>query len=105
MSQLSIIPTNESQTKHLKIEGTSRARKSNENFSKKSRKSHELQEEGQHNHESFKTLGGQIHYKLLKNLKLWSKEMRSSLEGSFFPETLISMSPSGSAKDQATPST
>jgi hypothetical protein len=40
--QLCMIPTNKSESKHLRIEGTSRARKSNENSSKKIRKSHEL---------------------------------------------------------------
>jgi hypothetical protein len=39
-----MIPTNKSEPKHLGIEGTRRARKSNENSSKKTQKSHELQE-------------------------------------------------------------
>jgi hypothetical protein len=73
--------TNKSKPKHLRIEGTSRARKSNENSSKKTQKSHELQEGNRRNHESFHSLGGQILYKWMKNLNLWSKEMRSSLEG------------------------
>jgi hypothetical protein len=76
-----MMPTNKSKPKHLRIEGTSRARKSNENSSKKTQKSHELQEGNRRNHESFHSLGGQILYKWMKNLNLWSKEMRSSLEG------------------------
>jgi hypothetical protein len=78
-----MIPTNKSEPKHLIIEGTSRARKSNENSSKKTRKSHELQEGDRRNHESFHTLGGQILYRRVKNLNLWSEEMRTSLEGWF----------------------
>jgi hypothetical protein len=55
--------------KRLKIEGTSRARKSNENSSKKTRKSLEPQEGNPHNHECFHSLGGQILYEMLeKNL-------------------------------------
>jgi hypothetical protein len=63
-----MIPTNKSEAKHLRIEGTSHARKSNENSSKKTRKSHELQERDRRNHESFHTLGGQILYKLVKKI-------------------------------------
>jgi hypothetical protein len=37
-------PTRKSELKHPRIRGTSRARKSNENCSKKTRKSHEIQE-------------------------------------------------------------
>jgi hypothetical protein len=81
--QLSMIPTNKSKPKHLKIEGTSRAQKSNENSSKKTRKPHEPQEGNRRNHESLHSLRGQILYKRMKNLNLWSKEMRSSPEGSF----------------------
>jgi hypothetical protein len=55
-----MIPTNKSELKHLRIEGTSRARKSNENNSKKTQKSHELQEDDRRNHESFHSLIGQI---------------------------------------------
>jgi hypothetical protein len=61
-------PTNKSEPKHLRIEGTKRARKSNENSSKKTRKSHEIQEGNQHNHESFHTLRGQILYKTVKKI-------------------------------------
>jgi hypothetical protein len=61
--QLSMIPTNKSESKHLRIEGTNRTRKSNENSLKKTRKSHELQEGNRRNHESFHLLGGQILYK------------------------------------------
>jgi hypothetical protein len=78
-----MIPTNKSEPKHLRIKGTSRTRKYNENSSKKTRKSNELQEGNQRNHESFHSLGGQILYKWRKNLNLWSKEMRSSPEGWF----------------------
>jgi hypothetical protein len=67
-----MIPTNKSEPKHLRIRGTSRARKSNENSSKKTRKLHELQEEDRCNHESFRTLGGQILYKRVKDLNLLS---------------------------------
>jgi bifunctional pyridoxal-dependent enzyme with beta-cystathionase and maltose regulon repressor activities len=78
-----MIPTNKSEPKHLNIKGISRARKIDENSSKKTRKSKELQTENRHNHESFHSLEGQILYKRRKNLTLWSKEMRSSLEGWF----------------------
>jgi hypothetical protein len=53
-----MIPTNKSKPKHLRIEGTRRAQKSNENSSKKTIKTHALQEENQRNHESFHALGG-----------------------------------------------
>jgi hypothetical protein len=76
-----MIPTIISEPKHLIIEGTSRAQKTNENSSKKTRKSNELQAENRRNHESFHSLRGQILYKLRKNLTLWSKEMRSSPDG------------------------
>jgi hypothetical protein len=76
-----MIPTNKSDPKYLRIEGTSRARKTNENSSKKTRKSHELQEGNRSKQESFHSLECQIIYKLGKNLTLWSKEMRSSLDG------------------------
>jgi hypothetical protein len=81
--QLSMIPTNKSESKHHRIEGISRARKTDENNSKKTRKSNELQIGNRRNHESFHLLGGQILYKRRKNLTLESKEMRSSPEGSF----------------------
>jgi hypothetical protein len=58
-----MIPTNKTEPKHLRIEETSRARKTDENSSKKTRKSNELQVENQRNHESFHLLGGQILYK------------------------------------------
>jgi hypothetical protein len=79
--QLSMIATNKSEPKHLRIEGTSRARKNQENSPKKTRKSNELQTGNRRNHESFLSLGGQILYKRRKNLTLWSKEMRSSPDG------------------------
>jgi hypothetical protein len=63
-----MIPTNKSEPKQLRIEGTRRARKSNENSSKKTRKSHELQKGNKRNHERFNTLGGQILYKLVKKI-------------------------------------
>jgi hypothetical protein len=65
-----MIPTNKSEFKHLIIEGTSRTRKTDENSSKKTRKSNELQTGNQRNHESFHSLGGQILYKRRKNLTL-----------------------------------
>jgi hypothetical protein len=71
-------PTNKSEPKHLGIEGTSRAQKTDENSSKKTRKSNELQAGNQRNYENFHSLGGQIPYKRRENLNLWSKEMRSS---------------------------
>jgi hypothetical protein len=76
-----MIPTNKFEPKHLKIKGTSRARKTDENSSEKTRKSNELQTGNQRNHESFHSLGGQILYKLRRNLTLESKEMRSSPDG------------------------
>jgi hypothetical protein len=81
--QLSMIPTNKSEPKHLRIEGTSRARKTNKNSSKKTRKSIKLQAGNRRNHESFHSLGGQILHKGRKNLTLWSKEMRISPDGWF----------------------
>jgi hypothetical protein len=64
--QLSMIPTNKFEPKQLRIKGTSRARKTDENSSKKTRKSNELQTGNRRNHESFHSLGGQILYKLRK---------------------------------------
>jgi hypothetical protein len=58
-----MIPTKKFEPKHLRIEGTSRTRKTNENSSKKTQKSNELQTGNQRNHESFHSLGGQIIYK------------------------------------------
>jgi hypothetical protein len=78
-----MISTNKSEPKHLRIEETSGTRKTHENSSKKTRKSNELQAGNRRNHESFHSLGGQILYKRRKNLTLWSKEMRSSLDGWF----------------------
>jgi hypothetical protein len=78
-----MIPTNKSESKHLRIEGTSCAPKTDENSSKKTQKSNELQTGNQRNHESFHSLGGKIPYKQRKNQTLWSKEMRSSPEGWF----------------------
>jgi hypothetical protein len=57
--------------------------KTDENSSKKTRKSNELQTGNRRNHESFHSLGGQILYKRRKNLTLESKEMRSSPDGWF----------------------
>jgi hypothetical protein len=76
-----MIPTNKSEPKHLRIEGTSHARKTDENSSKKTRKSNELQTGKRRNHESFHSLGGQILYERRKNLTLESKEMKSSPDG------------------------
>jgi hypothetical protein len=78
-----MIPTNKSEAKHLKIEGTSRARKTDENSSKKTQKSNKLQTGNRRNHESFHSLRGQILYKRMKNLTLESKETRSSPDGQF----------------------
>jgi hypothetical protein len=63
-----MILTNKSEPKHLRIEGTRCARKSNKNSSKKTQESHELQEGNRRNHESFHTLRGQILYKLVKKI-------------------------------------
>jgi hypothetical protein len=76
-----MVPTNKFEPKHLRIKGTSRARKTDENSSKKTRKSNELETRNRHNHESFHSLRGQILYKLRKNLTLKSKEMGSSPDG------------------------
>jgi hypothetical protein len=78
-----MIPTNKFEPKRLRIKGTSRTRKTDENSSKKTRKSNELQIGNRRNHESFHSLGGQILCKLRKNLTLHSKEMRSSPDGWF----------------------
>jgi hypothetical protein len=78
-----MIPTNKFERKHLRIKGTSRARKTDENSSKKTRKSNELQTRNRRNHASFHSFGGQILYKQRKNLTLESKEMRSSPDGWF----------------------
>jgi hypothetical protein len=63
-----MIPTNKSEPTHLKIKGTRHVQKSNKNSSKKTQKSHELQEANQHNHECFHTLGGKILYKKVKKI-------------------------------------
>jgi hypothetical protein len=76
-----MIPTNKFKPKHIRIKGTSRAQKTDENNSKKTRKSNEIQTRNRRNHESFHSLGGQILYKRRKNLTLESKEMRSSPDG------------------------
>jgi hypothetical protein len=76
-----MIPTNKFEPKHLRIKGTSRTRKTDDNISKKTRKSNELQTGNRRNHESFHSLGGQILYKLRKKSNLESKGMRSSPDG------------------------
>jgi hypothetical protein len=76
-----MIPINKFEPKHLRIEGTSRTRKTDENSSKKTRKSNELQTGNRRNHENFHSPGGQILYKRRKNLNLDNKEMRSSPDG------------------------
>jgi hypothetical protein len=63
-----MIPTNNSEPKHLRIKWTRRTQKSNKNSTKKTRKSHELKEGNQCNHESLHTLGGQILYKMVKKI-------------------------------------
>jgi hypothetical protein len=78
-----MIHSNKSEPKHLRIEGTSRARKTDKNSSKKTRKSNELQTGNRRNHESFYSLIGPIIYKRINNLTLESKEMRSSPDGWF----------------------
>jgi hypothetical protein len=81
--QLSMIPNNKFEPNRLRIKGTSRTRKTDEESTKRTRKSNELQTGNRRNHESFHSLGGQILYKLRKNLSLESKEMRSSPDGWF----------------------
>jgi hypothetical protein len=76
-----MIPTNKFEPKHLRIKGTSRAQKTDENSLKKTQKSNELRVGNRRNHESFHSLGGQILYKRRKNLNLWRKEMRSIPDG------------------------
>jgi hypothetical protein len=90
-----MIPTNKFKPKHLRIKGTSRARETDENSSKKIRKSDELQTGNRRNHESFHSLGGQILYKQRKNLTLESKENAKQTERIVRLETLelIYMSP------------
>jgi hypothetical protein len=61
-----MIPTNKFEPKHLRIEGISHVLKIDENSSKKTRKSNELQTENRRNHESSHSLGGQILYKRRK---------------------------------------
>jgi hypothetical protein len=78
-----MVPANKSEPKHLRIEGPSRTRKTNENSSKKTQKSNDLQAGNRRNHESFHSIGGQILYKRRKNLTLCIKEMRRSPEGWF----------------------
>jgi hypothetical protein len=63
-----MIPTNKLEPKHLIIEGTKGARKSNKNSSERTQKSHEIQEGNKHNHERFHTLGRQILYKTVKKI-------------------------------------
>jgi hypothetical protein len=58
-----MIPNNKSEPKHLRIEGTSRTRKTDENSSKNKQKSNKLQAGNRCNLESFHSLGGQILYK------------------------------------------
>jgi hypothetical protein len=90
-----MIPTNKSEPKHLRIEGTIRARKTDENSSKKTQKSNELQTGNRRNHESFHSLGGQILYKRTKNLTLERKENEKQSRWIVCPEILelIYMSP------------
>jgi hypothetical protein len=78
-----MIPTNKSEPKHLRIEGKIRARKTDENSSKETKKSYELETGNRRNHESFHSIGGQILYKRRKNLTLDSKEIRRNLDGWF----------------------
>jgi hypothetical protein len=81
--QLSMIPTNKFEPKHLGIKETSRTRKTDENSSEKARRTNKLQVGNRRNQESFHSHGGQILYKPRKNLTLWSKKMRSSPDGWF----------------------
>jgi hypothetical protein len=78
-----MISTNKFEPNHIRIEGTSYAQKTDENSSKKTRKSNDLQTGNRRNHERFHSLGGQILYKRRKNLTLESKEMRSCPDGWF----------------------
>jgi hypothetical protein len=69
-----MIATNKSKPKHLRIEVTSHARKSNKSSSKKTRKSHKPQGGNRRDHESFHTLGGQILYEPVKKIKTYGAE-------------------------------
>jgi hypothetical protein len=51
-------------------------------------KSNELQAQNQRNHESFRSLRGQILYKWRKNLTLWSKENEKQSGWVVYLETL-----------------
>jgi hypothetical protein len=95
-----MIPTNKSEPKHIRIEGTRCAPKSNENRLKKTQKTHELQERNQRNHESFHTLGGQILYKPVKKSTPMEQGNEKQSGRMVCPETLelIYMSPSGLGK-------
>jgi hypothetical protein len=105
--QLSMIPTNKFEPNHLRIEETSRTRKTDENSSKKTRKSNELQTGNRRNHESFHSLGGQILYKQRKNLtygaRKWEAVRMNGLPGN--PRANIYESLPGQANDHATPIT
>jgi hypothetical protein len=57
-----------SEPKHLRMKRTRSIQKSNENSSKKTRKSHEQQEGNHRNHQCFHTLRGQILYKTVKKI-------------------------------------
>jgi hypothetical protein len=83
-----MIPTNKSEPKHLRIEGTSRTQKSNKNSSKKTQKSHELQDGNRRNHESIHSLGGQILYKRSKKSKRIEQGNEKQSEWMVFLETL-----------------
>jgi hypothetical protein len=83
-----MIATNKSEPKHLRIKGTRRARKSNENSSKKTRKSHELQEGNQWNHECFHTLGGQILYKTVKKIYVYGARKGEAVRKDGLPRNL-----------------
>jgi hypothetical protein len=76
-----MVPTNNLSPSTSESKGTSHARKTDENSSKKTQKSNELKTGNRRNHEIFHSLGGQILYKQRKNLTLESKEMRSSPGG------------------------
>jgi hypothetical protein len=69
-----MIPTRKSKLKRLRIEGTSRTRKSNEKSPKKDMKSTRATRRKSSNHESFHTLGGQILFKMVKKIYAYGAE-------------------------------
>jgi hypothetical protein len=91
-------------TQTPRIKGTSHARKTDENSSKKTWKSNKLRAENRRNHESFHSLEEQILYKRRKNLtygaRKWEAVQMDGLPRN--PRANIYESPPGQAKDHTT---